>query len=157
MGDCAIVIFHSRARCEVSPAVYLHWHGGCVLALLETALPHMRTQDAGYSCARFVGVCHQAIPPNTGLGVQNLPAVACGVDQRRTAGAYERVLDEAKKFDWGDRGVFLVDVDAWRVGHAGSCTTAYGDTGDDGFGMQEQTELRAMDGVVQLPAESAGS
>lgn len=155
MGDCAIVIFHSRKRRTVSPGVYLHMHAGVVVALLETALPDMRTNDAEYSCARFIGHCHELIPPNTGLGVSNLPGTASDVAARRTPEHYRRLMSEAQQFDWGGRGIFLVDVDRWRVRHAGSRDCPYGDIGD-GFGLQE-TDLKSVRGVVQLPAEEAGT
>jgi hypothetical protein len=147
MGDCAVIVFHSPRSQSVSPAVYLHHHGACILALLETALPTLRTGDASYSCARFVGHCHQHIPGVTGLGVDNLPA-------RRTpdptAPAYPHLLDAARNFDHGQRGVFLVDVDAWTVTHAGSTTGDHGDYGD-GFDGQEQTSLLSLHGTVTLP------
>lgn len=156
MSDCAIVIFHSRQQREVSPAVYLHMHGGCVLAFLEISLSSMRTGDAGYSCARFVGVCHEAITPNTGLGLHNLPGTATDVAARRTTEHFDRLLSVARKFDWGGRGIFLVDVDKWQVEHEGSLDCPYGDV-EDGFGLQDHTELTLVEGVVQLPAEKAGT
>jgi len=156
MGDCAIVIFHSEQQSEVSPAVYLHLHGGLVLRILEMALPSMKTGDAGYSCARFIGCCHEGIPPNTGLGVLNVPGVAMNVAERQSPESFKQVMAEARKFDWGGRGIFLVDVDHWRVTHAGSCDCDYGDIGD-GFGMQEEIELESVAGVVQLPSDAAGT
>ena len=155
MGDCAIVIFHSKKQNDVSPAVYLHSHGGCVLVLLETAMPQMRSEPS-YACARFIGRCHEVIPGMLGLGVENLPGVAEDVASRRTPEHYERMLANAKEFDYGGRGIFLVDVDEWRVEHFGSTETDYGDTGD-GFDMQEETELESVNGVVQLPAPARGT
>src|SRR3954454_2091969 len=119
MGDCAVVIFHSRKRRDVSLGVYLHMHAGVVLYLLEKALPDMRTGDAEYSCARFIGHCHGFIPPNTGLGVSSLPGVASDPAAPRTPEHYRMLMAEARRFDSGGRGVFLVDVDRWRVRHAG--------------------------------------
>ncbi|HWE96536.1 MAG TPA: hypothetical protein VG269_21420 [Tepidisphaeraceae bacterium] len=156
MGDCAIIIFHSEQQLDVSPAVYLHAHGGCVLATLEMALSVMKTTDAGYSCARFIGCCSQTIPPNNSLGVQNIPGTASDVGQRNTPEHYQRLMEEAQKFDWGGRGTFLVDVDRWQVRHAGSCSCDYGDI-EDGFGLQEFTELKSIEGIVQLPADKAGT
>lgn len=155
MGDCAVVIFHSTEDHSVSPAVYLHRHGGLVLNFLEAALPKMRTGDAGYSCARFIGLCDKAIPGNASLGVLNVPGVAANVADRHNPDAHDKLMAEARKLDFGDRGIFLVDVDHWRVTHAGSATSAYGDLGD-GFGMQEGTALRSAKGIVQLPAANAG-
>ena len=151
MGDCAIIIFHSKKQSEVSPAVYLHSHGGCVLVLLETALEHMRSSDPAYCCARFIGRCHEVIPGKTGMGVMNLPGVADEVKLRHKPAEYERMMVAAKEFDYGGRGIFLVDVDGWRIEHFGSTETDYGDTGD-GFDMQEETELQSVNGVVQLSA-----
>lgn len=155
MSDCAIVIFHSTEDHLVSPAVYLHQHGGLVLNLLEAALPKMRTGDTGYSCARFIGICDKAIPGNASLGVLNVPGVAANPSDRDSPEAHDKLMAEARKLDFGDRGIFLVDVDHWRVTHAGSTASAYGDLGD-GFAMQEGTSLRSVKGVVQLPAAKAG-
>jgi hypothetical protein len=152
MSDCATVIFHSQVQKQISPAVYLHWHGGCVLVLLETAMERMRTSDAGYSCARFIGRCHEVIPDNTSLGVYNLPGDQTDISSSKSSDAYNNLLLQAEKFHFGGRGTYLVDVDEWRVRHTGSTMTAYGDTGD-GFGMQEQTDLRSVDGIVQLPID----
>ena len=154
MGDCAVVIFHCTKDHAVSPAVYLHLHGGLVLNFLEAALPKMRTGDAGYSCARFIGICDKAIPGNASLGVINVPGVASNVSKRDRPDAYTKLMAEARKLDFGDRGIFLVEVDHWQITHAGSTTCAYGDLGD-GFAMQEGTSLRSANGVLQLPAEKA--
>ena len=155
MGDCAIVIFHGKRQNEVSPAVYLHSHAGCVLRLLEIAMPRMRTGDPGYACARFVGCCHDAIPTPAGLGLFNLPGTASSVKERGTVEHYERLMQEARRFDWGGRGIFLVNVDRWQVEHEGSRLCEFGDIGD-GFSLQEFTELASVQGIVQLPAHEAG-
>jgi hypothetical protein len=156
MGDRAIVIFHSPKDHSVSPAVYLHSHAGLLLNLLEGALPRMRTGDAGYSCARFIGICHDEIPGNASLGVYNVPGTAADAAERHKPAEYDRLMAAARRIDYGDRGVFLVDVDRWRVEHAGTAMCAYGDMGD-GFGRQEGTTLNSPHGVVQLPAAKAGT
>jgi hypothetical protein len=155
MSDCATVVFFSRIQRTVSPAVYLHHHGGCVLNFLESALPVMRSGDPEYSCARFTGFCHGAIPPNVSLGVFNLyPMPSISADDRSDAG-FEQMMEKAKASNRGGRGIFLVDVDRWTVKHAGSLECPYGDIGE-GFDLQEATELRPVNGTVRLPADKAG-
>jgi hypothetical protein len=147
MGDCAIIVFHSPKSQAVSPAVYLHHHGSCVVALVATALPTLRSGDASYSCARFIGHCHQHIPGVTGLGVYNIrPTNFSGGANN----SYAQLLEAARTFDYGERGIFFVDVDAWTITHAGRSSGAYGDYGD-GFDGQEQTELHSSHGTVTLP------
>ena len=79
MGERALVVFANGE--EVSPAVYLHWHGEVVPQLLKLAAAVMagdpnsyqnppRIGDVSYSAARFVGVCHDNIDGNLSLGLQ---------------------------------------------------------------------------------------
>ena len=154
MGDCARIVFHCPSESLVSPIVYLHSLGGLVLYILEESLPRLRTGDVSYSCARFIGECHVGMSGNTGLGIFNLEEPAAEKGESKEAG-YHRRLKSIESFPWEERGLFLVNVDNWQVTHAGSCTNSYGDAGD-GFGMQEQTELESVNGVVQLPRERAG-
>src|SRR5687768_9705152 len=119
MGDQARIIFHSTSRLIVSPMVYLHLHGGLALSLIDAALPRMRTKDAGYSCARFIGTCHEGMPGNTGLGVDNVPDVGAAADES-PKDAYRRRMDYLKGVAWEVRGLFIVDVDRWRIRHADS-------------------------------------
>lgn len=100
MGDRAVVIFHDDGG-EMSPCAYLHSHGSRVEALLRSALPRMRTGDASYSCARFIGECAMNIGGNLGLGVFNSPETIAEVRE--------------KEFSHGDAGVFLVSVVSWSV------------------------------------------
>lgn len=155
MGDRAFVIFHSKKQYDISPVVYLHNFGGLAMALIEDALPRMRTEHVSYSCARFVGVCHDALEGNLGLGVDNLMLPPPEPKPENARHWYEALLEKVNAADWVDRGLFLVDVDTWQVTHAGSTMNQYGDTGD-GFGMQEQFDIPSRDGMVQLPAEKAG-
>src|ERR1051325_9872386 len=155
MGDRGFVIFHSRKYCDISPVVYLHNFGGLVMALLEQALPRMRTENVSYSCARFVGICHEALDGNRELGVDNLMLPPPEPKPENPRHWYETLLQQVNEADWRDRGLFLVDVDSWQVTHAGSTKNQYGDTGD-GFGMQEQFDIPSIDGMVQLPADRAG-
>ena len=154
MGDCARIVFHRASELYISPIVYLHSLGGLVLYILEESLPRLRTGDVSYSCARFIGECHVGMSGNTGLGVLNLGEPAAEEGESKEA-VYHRRMKFLQGIPWEDRGLFLVNVDNWQVTHAGSCINSYGDAGD-GFGMQEQTELESVNGVVQLPRERAG-
>lgn len=154
MGDCARIVFHSPSEFYISPVVYLHSLGGLVLYILKESLPRLRTGDVSYSCARFIGECHVGMSGNTGLGVLNLQTPDAGNDDSEEA-IYHQRMKFVQDFPWEERGLFLVNVDTWQVTHAGSCMNAYGDTGD-GFGMQEQTELESVNGILQLPRERAG-
>ena len=62
MGNRALVIFTDGDR--VSPVVYLHWCGDKVPAWLDDLkqLMHGREGDVDYSCARFIGLCHNRSP-----------------------------------------------------------------------------------------------
>ena len=100
MGDRALIVFHDDDG-EVSPTVYLHWNGEDVQNMLEAALPRMRKGDVSYSCARFIGECHARLNGNTSLGVFNTTVPLEGCKQ--------------SDFSPGDAGVFLVDVNTWRV------------------------------------------
>lgn len=80
MGDQALVIFTNGVI--VSPAVYLHWDGQSVPEALKQAEAIMagkscgysppRADDPSYSCARFAGVCTQAICGNMSVGLRML-------------------------------------------------------------------------------------
>ena len=71
MGDRALVIFTDGKA--ASPTVYLHWHGSKVPELLQKLAECMqgREGDLWYACARFIGICHEAIEGNLSLGVWN--------------------------------------------------------------------------------------
>jgi hypothetical protein len=92
MGDRAVVVFVGGG--QVSPAVYLHAHGGLVPELLVAAVPRMRKGDVDYAAARFIGECHERIPGALSLGCSNITA--------------EQLAHE--NFSPGDAGVFLVNV-----------------------------------------------
>ena len=93
MGSSGVVVFVDGEN--VSPGIYLHWHGDRVQELLEKALPRLRRGDAGYSAARFCGVCHELIPGNLSLGLITAPA-------REDSGGF-------------NHGVFYVNVRTWEV------------------------------------------
>jgi hypothetical protein len=96
MGDRAVVMFKDEN--ETSPAVYLHWHGSDVRKLLELAAPRMRAGNAGYACARFIGVCHEKIDGAWSLGVYSNSG-------------------KPEDHDPGDHGVFVVDLTTGKVAH----------------------------------------
>ena len=106
MGDRAHVVFTDGE--SHSPAVYLHWHGALetVKGLLELAADRMRTGDLSYSCARFIGVCHEQIEGNLSLGVWNLGA-----------GFKDLTPDQLVDFKhYGeDNGLYIVNVKTWDV------------------------------------------
>jgi len=68
MGDRAII--HVKDACC---AAYVHWDGDIAIKLLKQAIPNMRRDDPDYSQARLIGVLHNAIVGNTGLGVTASP------------------------------------------------------------------------------------
>jgi hypothetical protein len=71
MGDRASVIFFDKV--QVSPVIYLHWHGSRVPDWIEElrCLMAERLWDAPYAAARFVGVCHNHIPGNLSLAIRS--------------------------------------------------------------------------------------
>jgi hypothetical protein len=98
MGDRALIQFED-SKGEVSPVVYLHWHGDVALEYIDELKSLMadRTDDVPYATARFIGICHSHIDGNLSLGVWNQP-------ERLTA-------DDSH----GDNGCFLVHVDTWLI------------------------------------------
>ena len=137
MGERALVVFTNGE--EVSPAVYLHWHGEDVPQLLNLAAAVMagdpnsgyqnapRIGDVSYSAARFVGVCHSVIDGNISLGLQPITEkLERGARDliRPTATAHARVGAVSlirTEIDgmWLDAGFVVVDVRApewcWRA------------------------------------------
>jgi hypothetical protein len=71
MGNRAAVLFFDRN--QVSPTVYLHWHGNDVPDWIDelSRLMTGRTNDAAYAAARFVGICHERIVGNLSLGINS--------------------------------------------------------------------------------------
>ena len=94
MGERALVVFKDHHG--HSPTVYLHWSGHDVGRFLAEATPGMRPADASYSCARFVGYCHEQIPGRLSLGVTNTP-------------------EDGRPSSPGDAGVFIVDTETGEV------------------------------------------
>lgn len=72
MGDRALVIFTDGK--EVSPVMYLHWHGSRVPELLaqHKIVMASRGADVSYAAARFTGIVHAIMPEsNLSLGMWN--------------------------------------------------------------------------------------
>lgn len=71
MGNRACVVFFDDTN--VSPTVYLHWHGDAVPEWLNQLKARMtgRYSDASYAAARFVGICHSYIDGNLSLGISS--------------------------------------------------------------------------------------
>jgi hypothetical protein len=118
MGDRASIIFTDDRM--ISPTVYLHWHGQAVSDWLDVLSIRMtgRPGDASYAAARFVGLCHERIDGNLGLGIQSngfthadlknpsvLEAVSPG-----NAGV---VVVDTRDFTWRAYGGYLATTD-WR-------------------------------------------
>ena len=94
MGDRAIVVF--KGDDEISPAIYLHWHGTNVGEWIAELAKLMgdRKGDVGYAAARFCGICHSHIDGNLSVGL---------IDDGK------RFVDDPKGMSHGDNGVFIVD------------------------------------------------
>ncbi len=114
MGNRACVIFYDSRR--ISPTIYLHWHGSSVPAWLEQ-LKHLmdgRFDDAEYSAARFVGICHQHISGNLSLGLlSNRLTPAELKDERRmeaeSPGNAGIVVVDTRDFTWKAYGGYLAE------------------------------------------------
>lgn len=110
MGNRAEIIFHDAD--SYSPTVYLHWNGSDVPNLLAKLRATMvgRGGDIHYAPARFVGICHETVPGNLSLGIENT----------------EGVPDiDAPAAEWagrgpGDAGIFLVDLRTWTCRRVGA-------------------------------------
>lgn len=89
MGDRA-VLFIEGASC----AVYLHWGGSDVAAILDAASPTMRANDPDYATARLVAAACTTCRPTTGVGVLPPPA--------------DLEPETLKRYSHGDAGVFLI-------------------------------------------------
>lgn len=113
MGDRALVIFHDSDR--ISPAVYLHRHGGRVPEILRDLAGYMqgRYGDAEYAAARFTGICHQRIDGNLSLGIISNTLRHADLDDPAGLAAPSH----------GDAGVVVVDTGdfTWRA-HGGYLT-----------------------------------
>lgn len=104
MGERAQIYFTDGRK--IGPGIYLHWNGPDVAELLLETKNHMkgREGDLDYTTARFIGICHEAIPGNLSLGVSNAQS------------------DGWWNHSPGDAGAFLVNVNTWTV----ECADGYG-------------------------------
>jgi hypothetical protein len=111
MGDRAIILFTDGT--DVSPSVYLHWHGSRVPDLLDQhkTLMASRGADVAYAAARFVGIVHATMPDsNLSLGISNTGPAA----QQAVIARDEIALAHLSH---GDAGVVIVNVNdySWRA------------------------------------------
>lgn len=116
MGDRARVFFHNPRAEEVSPPVYLHWDGYQVGRLLDQLRQRMkgREGDTAYVTARFVGLCHEAIPGALSLGVEAYYPSG-KTYRRKIANLRERSENGGWTWSPGDAGCFLVNCANWTV------------------------------------------
>lgn len=112
MGDRASVIFFDKD--QVSPVVYLHWHGSRVPDWIDELRYRMaeRLWDAPYAAARFVGICHNHIPGNLSLGIRScnlwLPDLAMpGMLDSHNPGDAGVVIVSTGGFTWKAYGGYL--------------------------------------------------
>ena len=91
MGDRAIIHVKDSAC-----SAYLHWDGASNIELLNQAIPTMRYDDPDYSQARLIGVLHNAISGNSGLGVMPPPSE-------------EDYAQNMLDYSHGDAGVIIYD------------------------------------------------
>lgn len=114
MGNRATIIFLDQGG--VSPTVYLHWHGASVPAWLKQLKERMkgRYSDAGYAAARFVGLCHEQIDGNLGLGLVSndltLRHIRHGFPlEQLSPGDAGLVVVDTRDFTWKAYGGYLAD------------------------------------------------
>lgn len=107
MGDRAVVVMKETTGIKRTVhysqvCAYLHSCGSRVLDFLVEAVPRMRQDDVDYSRARFIGVCHEVIEGNTGLGVFASPGP---------------LSDETnwEELSEGDAGVVVLDITSGHV------------------------------------------
>ena len=120
MGNRATVIFHDPH--QISPSVYLHWHGGAVPELIERLAVTMqgRYGDALYAAARFTGQCHALIPGNLSLGIQNNALTQADLSSPTILAAMSpgdagTVVVDTRDFSWRAFGGYLADYEGRPV------------------------------------------
>ncbi len=102
MGD-RVVIHVEGAPCSL----YMHWGGEDAIDILKAAVPRMRCGDEMYSQARLIGMAHERVPGNTGVGVLPPPDS----------------LPPSKDYSHGDAGVILYNCSSGEAtGHHGYLT-----------------------------------
>jgi hypothetical protein len=100
MSDIAVTVIKSGE--DYSCGVYYHWHGSTAIEILAEAIPCMRKADPMYSCARLIGVAHNKILGNTGLGVLPPPSK-------------KDIENNFFNYSHGDSGVIIYDCDIGEV------------------------------------------
>lgn len=115
MGNRANIVFFDQH--QISPTVYLHWHGDKVPVYLAQLQLRMqgRANDAFYAAARFVGICHEHIPGNLSLGIrsnelrhrdlQNLEVLLA-----ESPGNAGLVVVDTRNFTWKAYGGYLHEL-----------------------------------------------
>jgi hypothetical protein len=99
MGNRALIqVVGSRSE-DVSPVLYLHWHGHKVPEYIEELKAMMadRPDDVQYTFARLVGICHTHIEPPLSMGVWSA----------------DKQLQRADSH--GDHGVYIINCANWHV------------------------------------------
>jgi hypothetical protein len=105
MGDRCLVVFTDDTG-DISPAIYSHWAGHDMPALLAEAGERgiLREGDASYAAARFCGHLHEQSVRTTGLGLLPPP---------------ENLSDDVlQEYSHGDAGIAIVNVDTGSVRYA---------------------------------------
>ena len=133
MGDRAIVVVKSDKDREISPQIYVHWDGYRVPSLIHSAAPGLRRGDLPYTVARLIGHFHDQIEGNTGLGVFNTHWPEGTTHEDRI-----KLLQTSDRFDHGDNGVFIFDLDTGEI------------TQHQGFSGSRNDEIDPVD-VEKIP------
>ena len=116
MGNRASVVFFDDD--QISPTVYLHWHGDAVPDWLNQLKGRMngRYSDASYAAARFVGICHAGIEGNLSLGILSndfsLEDLRCPDRmESESPGNAGMVVVNTSDFSWQAYGGYLAQSD----------------------------------------------
>ena len=110
MGDRALIIVTDGA--DVSPVIYLHWHGSAVPEILARLKDRMtsRGPDVNYAAARLIQEATEGDDGNLSFGVWNAaPAIIKAViDKDHKTLAVE---------SHGDAGLIVLDVNdyTWQA------------------------------------------
>jgi hypothetical protein len=98
MGDRVLIQVTSNKN-EVSPALYLHWHGDSAPDLIRDLAVRMKNRDGdtSYAFARLVGLAHERIPGNLSMGVWNMS------------------MKLTDTHSHGDAGCYIVNCSTWQV------------------------------------------
>jgi hypothetical protein len=138
MSDHVEVVFHDPSSYNISPRVSLQYHADSLIELLAGALPRMRTGDVEYSCARFIGHCHESTPGANGIGV-----ISWFLDTSWADGGEELYND---MLGAAPPEVALVDVRDWKVAWNGDVHQLPSELSADESGF-ERKEPKGEQGV----------